>query len=78
MGGTLHFIPHQLLFAFRQYIGGESRIDGSLTQNVGLWETIFPPATPFPIQFSNGVSGPWSSLLGSGFSGSPAVEITRI
>ena len=77
-GGTVHFIPAQLLFAFRQYIGGESLIDGSLSQNAGLWDTIFPASTPFAVQFCNGVKGAWSSQLGTGFSGSPAVEITRV
>lgn len=78
--GVVPMVPHQFLAMFRRYIGGENKSEYptySLAQNASFWDTLFP-ATPFRIQFSNGVAGAWNTVLGAPFTTNPTTEITRI
>lgn len=79
--GVVPLVPHQFLAMFRRYIGGEEKSNYPtypLAQNSTFWDTLFPVATPFRIQFANGVPGAWNTVLGDPFASNPKTEITRI
>jgi hypothetical protein len=78
--GVVPFVPHQFLAMFRRYIGFEDKANYPtypLAQNAAFWDTLFP-ATPFRIQFANGVPGAWNTVLGAPFTSNPTTEITRL